>query len=200
MRYTPITRPFKQAAELSWRIAKLRGLIASSEEGHAEGLLLDVAELWELFVLNCVRRAAVGADVEHGTTAASNERLLRSEADTGGMGRLKPDILVRRTGRLVAIIDAKYKRLVNTRERPDGVDPADLYQLVAYLSRFTPGGTAPGALVYPHDPDQEAVSRAEALGPWRTPAGNAVRFMRLAVDPANAIRQLTEEPVVGAAA
>jgi 5-methylcytosine-specific restriction enzyme subunit McrC len=74
IRYTPITRSFRQAADLSWRIAKLRGFIASSEEGQAEGLLLDVAELWELFVLNCVRRAVPDWEVEHGTTSASHER------------------------------------------------------------------------------------------------------------------------------
>jgi 5-methylcytosine-specific restriction enzyme subunit McrC len=200
IRYTPITRRFKQAAELSWRIAKLRGFIASGDEGQAEGLLLDVAELWELFVLNCVRRAAVGADVEHGTASTSNERLLQSQTDVAiGMGRLKPDILVRRAGRVAAVIDAKYKRLVSTRERPEGVDPADLYQLVAYLSRYASSGAAAGALVYPRDPEQEAVSRAEVLGPWRSPAGNAVRFMRLPVDPADAIRQLTQKLLVGPA-
>lgn len=194
IRYTPITRPFKQVAELSWRIAKLRGFVASSEEGRAEGLLLDIAEVWELFVLNCVRRAATGADVEHGTAAASSERLLRSERNAAiGMGRLKPDILVSRAGRVDAVIDAKYKRLASTRERPDGSDPGDLYQLIAYLSRFASRGTAPGALIYPSDPEQEALSKAEAYGPWRSPAGNEVHFIRLAVDPSDAIRQLRSE-------
>jgi len=53
------------------------------------------------------------------------------------MGGLKPDVLVRRAGRVVAVIDAKYKRLANTQERPDGVDRSDLYQLVSrpWLSR-----------------------------------------------------------------
>lgn len=196
IRYTPITRPFEQAADLSWRIAKLRGFIASSEEGRAEGLLLDVAELWELFVLNCIRRADPDAKVEHGTTSASKERLLRSEADvTIGMGRLKPDVLVSRAGGVVGVIDAKYKRLLSTRERPDGVDSADIYQLAAYLARFAPDGAAPGTLVYPLDPGQEGTARAETEGPWRTPAGNPVRFIRLAIEPANANRQLTDEPL-----
>jgi 5-methylcytosine-specific restriction enzyme subunit McrC len=192
IRYTPITRAFKQAAELSWRIAKLRGFIASSEEGPAEGLLLDVAELWELFVLNCVRRAALDREVEHGTTSASRERLLHSQADdTIVMGRLKPDVLVRRDGHVVAVIDAKYKRLVNTHERPDGVDRADLYQLMAYLARFAPDGKTPGALVYPRDPNQQTQSSAEAHDPWRSAVGNTVRFVRLALDPADAVTELT---------
>lgn len=194
IRYTPITRPFKQAADLSWRIAKLRGFIASSEEGQAEGLLLDVAELWELFVLNCLRRAVPELEVDHGTTSASHERLLHSQADdTVRMGRLKPDILVRRAGQVVAVIDAKYKRLVNTQERQEGVDRGDLYQLVSYLARFAPRGKAPGALVYPLDPDQQSLSTAEAHGPWRSAVGNTVRFVRLALDPADATTQLADD-------
>jgi hypothetical protein len=51
------------------------------------------------------------------------------------------------------------------------------------------------ALVYPLDPNQEGVARAETRGPWRTPADNLVRFMRLPVEPADAIRQLAEEPL-----
>ncbi|MDQ2761133.1 MAG: McrC family protein [Actinomycetota bacterium] len=194
IRYTPITRPFRQAAELSWRIAKLRGFVASSEEGQAEGLLLDVAELWELFVLNCVRRAAPGRDVEHGTTTSSHERLLHSQADdTIRMGRLRPDVLVRRSGDVVAVVDAKYKRLVNTKERPDGVDRGDLYQLTSYLARFASDGKAPGALVYPRDPDQQEMSSAEAHDPWRSAVGNTVRFVRLALDPADAVTQLADD-------
>jgi 5-methylcytosine-specific restriction enzyme subunit McrC len=194
IRYTPITRAFRQAAELSWRIAKLRGFIAGSEEGRGEGLLLDVAELWELFVLNCVRRAAPDREVEHGTMSASRERLLHSQADdTIRMGRLKPDVLVRRGGHVVAVIDAKYKRLVNTHERPDGVDRGDLYQLMAYLARFAPDGRTPGALVYPRDPEQQRQSSAETHDPWRSAVGNTVRFVRLALDPADAVSQLTDD-------
>jgi len=194
IRYTPVTQPFKQAAELSLRVAKLHGFIASSEEGRAEGLLLDVAELWELFVLNCVRRAAPDREVEHGTTSISQQRLLHSQVDdTIQMGRLKPDVLVSRRGHIVAVIDAKYKRLVNTQQQPDGVDRGDLYQLVSYLARFSPDGKSPGALVYPKDPDQHPQSRAEAHDPWRSAVGNTVRFVRLALDPADAVTQLAED-------
>src|SRR5205823_1837336 len=106
---------------------------------------------------------------------------------------LKPDILVRRAGRVVAVIDAKYKRLVNTRERPDGVDRGDLYQLVSYLAHFGSDGKAPGALVYPRDPEQHDLSTAEAHDPWRSAVGNPLRFVRLALDPADAIEQLVRQ-------
>jgi hypothetical protein len=33
-------------------LAQLQGYSAASQEGKSEGLLVDVAELWELFVVN----------------------------------------------------------------------------------------------------------------------------------------------------
>lgn len=182
VRYTPITLPFKRAAELSHRIASRLGYGATDEAGSAEGILIDVAELWELFVLNCARRAVPpGLRVEHGTTEHGEEFLLTSERRKRGLGRLKPDVLVRRNSAVVAVIDAKYKRLVDSRQRRDGVDSADLYQLAAYASRYAPERVA--ALVYPRSPTAELAptSAAEALGPWRREE-QTFAFQRLPTD------------------
>jgi len=180
VRYTPITLPFKGAALLSHRIASRLGYGAAEEEGAAEGILVDVAELWELLIVNCTRRAASpGMHVEHGTTGGRRDYLLHSEQGKRGMGRLKPDVLVWRDDRTVAVIDAKYKRLAFSRERPTGVDQADLYQLAAYANRFEPEGVA--ALVYPRAGDDGPPASAEALGPWRAGAQSFV-FERLPTD------------------
>lgn len=186
VRYTPITLPFKQAALLSYRIASKLGYIATDEPGNAEGILLDVAELWELFVLNCARRAVPAAfRIEHGTTMGRHDYLLRSAEGNRGMGRLKPDVLVLRE-EVTAVIDAKYKRLASSRERPSGVDPADLYQLAAYARQYEPEHVA--ALVYPYDRDTEP-AHAEALGPWHG-AATAFEFRRLATTSAACRDQL----------
>ena len=188
VRYAPITRPFEQLAELSWRIAKLRGVTSGDDSGRSSGLLLDVAEIWELFVLNCTKRAMPELVVEHSAQSGLDKRLLRSAADDSiQMGRLKPDVMVRAEDRAVAVIDAKYKRLAPTLERPDGVDRGDLYQIVSYLARFAPTGAAPGLLVYPLDPDQSELSKAELQGPWLTAGGSSVRFLRLPVDRESAV-------------
>lgn len=192
IRYTPITRPFKAIADLSWRIAQMEGFSASSEPGRAEGLLLDVAELWELFVLGCIRRAVSELFVEHGTVASDSAFLMHSHDDPEfGLGRLKPDVLVFDGEYPVAIVDAKYKRLRDLwPERPRGVDRADLYQLASYLSRFAPTGDAIGMLLYPQDPEQTTPATAEARGPWRTEAGHEVRFERLPLEPEEAVQAL----------
>jgi 5-methylcytosine-specific restriction enzyme subunit McrC len=178
VRYTPITLSFKRAAVLSHRIASRLGYSATDEAREAEGILIDVAELWELFVLNCARQAVpAGMRVEHGTTGGRRDFLLRSERQDEGMGRLKPDVLILQGDSVAVVIDAKYKHLVDSRERPKGVDPADLYQLSAYATRFKPVGLS--ALVYPRtdDPPRSA-STAERLGPWRS-NGQTLTFARL---------------------
>lgn len=189
IRYTPITRPFKQAAELSWRIARHEGFGANAEPGNVEGLLLDVAELWELFLLSCVRAAAATLRVEHGTAGGGEAFLLTSTQDPDrGLGRLKPDILVWEGDRLRAVIDAKYKRLVDRRpERPQGVDRGDLYQLTSYLAALDVEGTTVGMLLYPADPNQTSTASGETYGPWLLGSGSEVRFQRVAVRPEAAV-------------
>jgi 5-methylcytosine-specific restriction enzyme subunit McrC len=199
IRYTPITRPFKEAAQLSWRIARREGFGPQSEIGAAEGILLDVAELWELFLLHCVEAAvAPRLSVEHGTTAGARTFLLtraaeNSAPDAAGLGRLKPDIIVRDGETPVAIIDAKYKRLEDDwPERPAGVERSDLYQLAAYLSGLDPHGVADGMLVYPRALAREEESTAEAKGPWRMESGSRVQFRRIPVSPEGATDALRE--------
>lgn len=194
IRYTPITRPFKEVAQLSARIARQQGFSATGEKGKAEGLLLDVAELWELFLLHCTRRAFPALRVEHGTTAGSDSFLLHAAADSHKrMGRLKPDILVRNGEQVVAVLDAKYKRLLNYwPERPAGVDREDLYQLASYLARHDPGGNAVGGLLYPHDTGEDKRATAEMDGPWRAASGSIVVFERVATGEVEAISQIQD--------
>lgn len=193
IRYRPITRPYKQAAELSGRIARHEGFGAHAEQGHVEGLLLDVAELWELFLLSCVRTAVPTLRVEHGTTGQEKAFLLTSRDRPGeGLGRLKPDILVSDGEGLVAVIDAKYKRLVDRRpERPYGVDRADLYQLTSYLAGLDPDGDVSGMLLYPRDPSQKSIATAEGRGPWLLAARNEVRFERVSATADEAVAEIT---------
>jgi 5-methylcytosine-specific restriction enzyme subunit McrC len=182
VRYTPITLPFRRAAILSHRIASRLGYGATEDEGNEEGVLIDVAELWELFVLNCVRHAAPGGlSVEHGTHARRRDFFLRGADDKHEIGRLKPDILVLDGEEIVAVIDAKYKLLANSREQPTGVDPADLYQIVAYSMRFKPTGVS--ALIYPmsYATDQVERSYAERFGPWHNES-HKILFARLPTD------------------
>lgn len=186
VRYTPISRRFEGVAQLSYEIVKRRGHLTSASGADVSGVLIDVAELWELFLLHCTRRAFGSGRVEHGTARRVGTHLMHSQHQPGvHLGRLKPDILVRDSdGNVRAVIDAKYKRLRSWIGSPSGVDRGDLYQLAAYLA----GHEAPlGMLAYPPH-DDEAL--AHAAGPWLTAAGQAARFERIPVDAEQAVRTL----------
>lgn len=183
IRYTPITAGFAPVADLSLNIIKHRGMFADPDaDGHTTGVLLDVAELWELYVGHVTRLALPEAIVTHGSrTDPSNRRLLTSTVTGDELGTLIPDYLIS-DGGTTGVIDAKYKSLHPTRQAPNGPQAADLYQMAAYLGRFTPADTGWGILAYPDDPEQPEMPKAQANSPWWTPDGRTLTFLRLGHD------------------
>lgn len=177
VRYTPINARFRPLVRLSMQIAQHRGLLSdAADAGAATGVLIDVAEVWELYVLDCLRAAFPDAEVIHGTHEATTAHLLQSEVTGRPLGLLKPDALVRWPKRTL-VADAKYKFLGRTHYRPQGVDREDLYQIAAYASRFARDGDA--LLVYP-----QADDTAELLtsSPWALPGGARVHFCGLPIE------------------
>lgn len=160
-RYSPITIKWRRAAELSWRIISQDPLGVSADDDSTYGVLIDVAELWEMFVLHCAA-LATSQPVLHGTNTQSSGHLARSTVDSSrALGKLYPDVLVGDRP-ITALLDAKYKRLGGRR----GIEREDLYQLHAYSSTFE---TPLAALVYPAI-DSE-IPRDERDSPWRTNNG-----------------------------
>ena len=188
VRYSPITRPYQSLAAFSAEIARKRGHLVSADHDDVSGVLIDVAELWELFLVYCARLAFGPSLVEHGTSEGQDKFLLSSISKPGTtMGRLKPDILVRdRSGNLTAVIDAKYKRLRAWQGSPHGVDRGDLYQLAAYLAGHPE--VKVGALAYPEFPGDEAP--AASYGPWQTALDHNVVFARFSSQCEVAVPQL----------
>jgi 5-methylcytosine-specific restriction enzyme subunit McrC len=199
IRYTPIRLPYRGLVQLSWELARGRGL-RSAGEGEAEGLLIDMAELWERYVFACVQRAAAPTDeVFHEAAGDGRKRhLYRSTTRKATMGRLLPDIVVYRKRNAVAIFDAKYKLISDRGEAPQGVTREDRYQLAGYLATLGHRDMV-GMLAYPAELDnrgkecrneQQAISSAEAEGPWSGPADTTALFSRISFDPERATRQL----------
>jgi 5-methylcytosine-specific restriction enzyme subunit McrC len=188
VRYAPITRGFEPVARLAHEIARRRGTLTSASSDDTSGMLVDVADLWELFLLHCARRAFGAARVDHGTALSATSHLLEAVGDpTRRIGRLKPDLLLLdRARRPAAVVDAKYKRLRSTRERPTGVARGDLYQLAAYMAGHDVGH---GALAYPpHSADE---SEAE-YGPWQLSDGQIVEFLRMPAEEAECVEAMRE--------
>ncbi len=123
VRYTPITAGFAAVAELSRQIARPPGpCLDSAPDGECQGVLLDVAEVWELYVLAALRRAAGGLAVRHGTRELAAAGMLSAERDRWYRPRrsVRPDAVVMNRSGLVGVLDAKYKQLHPTLMSPSG--------------------------------------------------------------------------------
>jgi len=189
IRYTPITAGFAPVAELSRQIANRRGLSADIEaNGETKGVLLDVAELWEMYVLSVLRKAATPLTVKHGTRERMTSRkLLRSDVSGKEIGTLIPDAILFQHGEVRGIVDAKYKSIHPSASAPQGPQREDLYQIAAYLGKFA---SALGMLAYPSDPSKPAVAFAEAHSPWKLTGEKRVVFVALPHDPIEATEKL----------
>lgn len=193
IRYTPITAGFAPIAELSRQIANRRGLAADVDaDGETKGVLLDVAELWEMYVLSVIRKAATPLSVKHGTREReTSKKLLWSDVSGQGLGTLIPDAILYAHSDVRGVVDAKYKSIHPSANVPQGPQREDLYQMTAYLSRFAPASGLPtwGLLAYPEDPDRLNVSPAELCSPWSLDKGKKIIFAAFPHKSEDAIRK-----------
>ncbi len=192
VKLTPITAGFRPLAKLSVRIAGRHGLAGNaSDQNSCKGILLDVAELWELYVLAVLRRAWPEYSIAHGTREESTCALLKN-CQGNLLGFLKPDAVIERNKRTVAVVDAKYKQLWPSKWN---VPPQreDMYQLAAYLNRYGDSSSAvQGMLAYPLDPTQPLTTPTEAGNPWNLDPRKAVWFLALPHDVDEAARKVRE--------
>lgn len=194
IRYTPITAGFAPIAELSRQIANRRGLAADIDAGgDTKGVLLDVAELWEMYVLSVLRKAASPLSVTHGTREKSaTKKLLHSDVTGQGLGTLIPDAILHSGSMIKGVVDAKYKSLHPSASSPNGPQRDDLYQMAAYLGRFVPsdGSMSWGVLAYPLDPARLSIPQAEQFSPWSLDGGRKAVFTSLPHVASDAVTKL----------
>ena len=173
VRYTPITQSYQPVVDLSLSILKNRPL-SSSAEGQSDvmGVLIDMAEVWELYVYHLLRSSLIGSRVLHtGRCSERADALFQSDRTGQTLGRLKPDILITDldSETVRAVLDAKYKSTKPADTRPYGVHREDLYQINAYVSAFgSPGKTVSGALIYPSGAKGFEIGRLQVDSPWRS--------------------------------
>lgn len=171
IRYTPITESYRPVVELSLAIVQHRPM-SSSSDGQRDvfGVLIDMAEVWEMYVYQLLHARLFEANVIHsGRDEQSELYLLKSRITGCELGRLKPDILIRSRGsnQLLAILDAKYKNTTPRADSPDGVHREDLYQMNAYLSALGNRDVSmAGGLVYPMGPEPSKIPELQKLNSW----------------------------------
>ena len=131
-------------ARARWLLA---GLFPDVRTGEVTGsaLMFNMEKLFETLVGLSIRQACQGQEGSHLTARLQSP--IKNLATSGFL--LRPDISILSDERVVAIIDAKWKRLL-TSEANSGVTSSDAYQMNAYASRYRCERLA---LVYPASVD-----------------------------------------------
>lgn len=198
VRYSPMTETYRSAVDLSLSIFTRRPRVATSGgETKAFGVLLDMAEIWELYIAKLLQIGVPGVHVTHtGRTSHHFRWLLSSANGTDTFGSLRPDILILdHRNRCLAIADAKYKTTRISVGNRTGVIREDLYQLTAYLAGFAdPPSRLDGFLIYPADGDGQVARSLSPKNPWRVASVPEQNLWFLAVncEPDAAIATLSE--------
>lgn len=117
---------------------------------HGMAMLFEMSALFEEYVGRMVVRALAGTML---TASLQGGRKYCLSAPDGkrGLFLTKPDILIRRGGEIVHVIDTKWKRIASRIDDPkQGVSQADVYQMMAYAQLYR----APRlTLLYPYHPE-----------------------------------------------
>ncbi|GMG81460.1 IQ calmodulin-binding- domain protein [Paralimibaculum aggregatum] len=117
--------------------------------GEGTAMLFEMNALFEEYVGRLIARAVAGTGY---AVSLQGGRLfcLRAQDSERGLFQTRPDILIRRGGAVVHVIDTKWKRISARIDDPkQGVSQADVYQMMAYAQLYR----APRlTLLYPHHP------------------------------------------------
>jgi 5-methylcytosine-specific restriction enzyme subunit McrC len=180
-----MTETYRSVVEMSQAIIR-QSPFASSAKGESKvtGVLLDMAEIWELYVFHLLHEGLAEYEVTHTGREPTNERwLMMSIAGGMPLGGLKPDVLVRqrRSNAVIGVLDAKYKTTVPGPARPYGIMREDLYQIAAYLNAFYDDVPIAGILVYPSGSGAGIITRLQQ-GRWRLTGAEDRRLSFLGID------------------
>lgn len=117
--------------------------------GQGTALLFEMNMLFEKFVGRMMCRALAETDL---TVSLQGGGLccLSAETTERRLFETRPDILIRRAGAVIHVIDTKWKRISSRMDDPkQGVAQSDVYQMMAYGQLYR----APRlTLLYPHHP------------------------------------------------
>jgi 5-methylcytosine-specific restriction enzyme subunit McrC len=135
------TERFRRVVELARAIASRRTLEGAGSR-PSYSLVFDMNTVFEAYVGRLMRRLAPALGLAADLQVSGRSLVLRSGQ---GRFRLRPDIAVWRGGKLLALVDTKWKRL--DLDRPhENVSQSDVYQMYAYGREYD---CATVVLLYP---------------------------------------------------
>lgn len=160
IKYTPMSIFYKPAVQLAEHIINKNNnkIGSSSFDENQISVLFDIAEIWEHYCYKFLRKQFSNLDVIY----SANET--HGFAVIGEKFKLKPDFVIKRDGKIVAIADAKYK-YSHGKDREHGTTREDLYQMITYLNSNIGKWQNPNDkkcfLLYPNFPDSDNRSKID---------------------------------------
>lgn len=119
-----------------------------AKAGQGITLLFAMNDLFEAYIAALAHTALRGTDLT--VHSQSGLRYCLMEEGEGGRQRFQttPDILIKRDGKIVMVVDTKWKRIGhNPEDQKRGVSQSDVYQMMAYARLYR---SPEVMLLYPH--------------------------------------------------
>jgi 5-methylcytosine-specific restriction enzyme subunit McrC len=133
IRYTRLSigyRPLMQASQAIMR--RFGGCTLQNAASETPSYFIDLAELWENYLLAILQRHLPSEYRIWSPNETGGSHLL-----TGEKRAIRPDILIEKSGQIVAVLDAKFKNYTQIgRHKKGGVSREDLYQMGTYLYHY----------------------------------------------------------------
>lgn len=133
IRYTRMTAPYQPVINISKTILANKSAESSEKSNNlACSYFIDMSEIWEMYLLKVLQRNLPKRYTIYSPNSTTGIFLLENN-----MRELRPDIIIELNGRVLVIIDAKYKDYhLFGKTATDGVQREDLYQMSTYLYHY----------------------------------------------------------------
>jgi len=135
IRYSKLNIYYKKVMELSSLILKSESKSSDKTSTNSDSFsyFFDIAELWENYLLKVLQKHLPNFNIY-----SPNERGGISLFDDG-CREIRPDIIIEKNGKVIAILDAKYKwysKIGKYANEANAVSRDDLYQMSTYLYHY----------------------------------------------------------------
>lgn len=150
IKYTKLNFPYRPLMNICKSIISNKTLSSDNGQTEAQAYFIDMAELWEIYLLTVLKRNLQGYEVSSPNTGFG-EYLLNDN-----MRAIRPDILIKKDNKVVMIVDAKYKKYSKIgATSKDGISREDLYQMITYLYHYNLADSVKGIFTSPYKQEAE---------------------------------------------
>ncbi|SDF88898.1 5-methylcytosine-specific restriction endonuclease McrBC, regulatory subunit McrC [Pedobacter terrae] len=154
IRLSSMFKGYRAMLDFSWKIINAKELSIENSNTLGKSFFLDMAELWEVFVLKTVSKNLI----PKGWNLIENEHEVYK--NTFYRRKLIPDIVIENEDKIL-IIDAKYKRMNFIK---DDVDRTDIFQIHTYSYYFDDvDKSVYSSLVYPIEKELDDKTNKQSI-------------------------------------